>query len=243
MKEYYYKGIFAGQTLNFAFRHEETVKYFSPFLVESESPAEISVRVPISDIDFWAEHTGTKDNAYTEYSISVYRASDALLAYDRVVFHAAAFQWHGRAWLLAADSGTGKSTQLMLWQRLYGDEIQVINGDKPIIKRENDGSFTVHPSPWKGKERIGSNTLYAPLGGIVLLKQGNVNAFTSLSPANAARSLLTCFFSSYDSRENLLALCRLEEQIILSVPLWQLTNLGDESSAVLTHDMLLNEGV
>lgn len=237
MDDYFYSGVFAGVQLQFAFRHADTAKYFQGTLSASDAN-ECAIRVPKTDFDLFAEEPGMGDNAYTEYSLSVYRASDALMPYDRFLFHAAAILWRDRAWLLAANSGTGKSTQLRHWMNLYPDEVRIINGDKPILHRISNDGFMVYPSPWKGKERWGDDSLAAPLGGIILLEQGKENAFSSLSPFKAARPFLTFFFSAFESESSVQQLCRLEEDLITKTPLWRLVNRGDEASAILTHDTL-----
>ncbi len=242
MSEFFYSGLFAGRQLLFAFRHRDTWLYFPGFLSASEPRAD-AIRIPREDYYMFDGQPFIGDSPFNEYSLSVFRASDALIPYDCFVFHGAAFLWHERAWILTGVSGTGKSTQLRHWMSLYGDEIWVMNGDKPILSRDAYGCFSVHPSPWKGKERWGDDTFSAPLGGIVLLQQGKDNSISLLSPARAARPLFMNLFSAFETAEQLRALCRLEEELITTTPLWKLVNRGDEASAVLTHETLLSEGV
>ena len=45
----------------------------------------------------------------------------AVLDYDAAVFHAALIAFDGQGVAFAAPSGTGKTTHIKLWQRLYGD--------------------------------------------------------------------------------------------------------------------------
>ena len=54
----------------------------------------------------------------------------AVLDYDAAVFHAALISFDGQGVAFAAPSGTGKTTHIKLWQRLYGDRVEIINGDK-----------------------------------------------------------------------------------------------------------------
>ena len=240
VKDFYYSGMFAGKELCFAFRHPETAAYYASWLRPCE-PAENAVRVPPSDCEIWIRDYGMLDDGNTEFGMSVYRASDALISSDRCVIHGAAMLWRGKAWLFVADGGTGKSTQLRLWKELYGDEVRIMNGDKPVLFFADDGAVTVHPSPWKGKEEWGDDSLSAPLGGIILLRQGSENKIVSCSPYDIAAWLLSCFFCSFDSEKTVRALCRLEEKIISAVGVWRLVNLGDADSARLTHDTLLRE--
>ena len=181
--------------------------------------------------------------AYAQsYGMSVYRASDALLPFHRCLFHAAALVWQGKDWLFAADSGVGKSTQIRHWKELYGDQVQILNGDKPILSFDEDARIMVHPSPWKGKEVWGDDSLSAPLGGLILLKQGDHNAIKSISPIYCAARLLSYFFSSFEQAAYVQSLCAMEERMLQSVPVLELVNLGDADSARLTHDYLLKGG-
>ena len=181
------------------------------------------------------------DDGNTEFGMAVYRASDALLHENRCVIHAAAFLWHERAYLLAADSGVGKTTQIKNWMALYNTETQIINGDKPILRKECDGTVTVHPSPWKGKEEWGDDTLSAPLGGIIILQQGNKNTIQHLAPAYIVARLLSYCFSSFETSESIHALCQMEDAILRSTPVWRLVNKGDLASTRLIHDTLLRK--
>ena len=252
MDHYIYTGRFAGQKLTFSFRHPETGAYFGDFLKKTENAAhEEIVRVPSTDCMQWKQESGRRnsdmqdsgiqDNGYWEYSLSVSRASDVLLHSGRIVIHAAAIRWRNRAILFSADSGTGKSTHISHWIRLFGDEAEIMNGDKPILKREEDGEFTVWPSPWKGKERWGNDSLHVPLGAIILLQQGKENRMLRQEPGRIAPLLLTQFFSMFETEEAIHLLCRMEDEILQSVPVWKLINNGEEASAVLAREILLQE--
>ena len=241
MEEALYTGIFAGEKLTFAFRHPETAACFSGWLRPlGEGSEDLDpIRVSPSDCEHWIREYGMKDDQDTEFGMSVYRASDRLIKKERCVVHGAAMLWRGKAWLFMADSGTGKSTQLEHWMTLWPEEIRVLNGDKPVMRLESNGTFTIHPSPWKGKEEWGDDSLSAPLGGIILLKRAKENRIERVSPVGCAARLLSLFFCSFEDKETLDKLCMLEEKAISSVPVWKLENLGDENSSILTREMLL----
>ncbi len=176
---------------------------------------------------------------YEEQMALSLRASESLLAFDRVIFHGVAFRWRERAWILTAFSGTGKTTQYMQWKRLYGDKVQIINGDKPVLEFR-DRDILVHPSPWRGKERMGQ-PISAPLGGVILLEQGPENRITRLSPRQAAGRIFCQLQLTRDTAEPVRRAAALAERLLRSVPLWQLTNRGDLASAQLTHDTIGKE--
>ena len=241
MNEYLYEGYFAGCQLSFAFRHADTASFFGNWIRETDACSKL-IRVPFSDVSDWRERWERRDNAFTEFGLSVFRASDALLPHGGCVFHGAAFLWHGKAFLLTAASGVGKSTQLRNLLTLYPDEIRVMNGDKPIFKREEDGVY-VCPSPWKGKEKLGDDSLSAPLAGIVYLSQDSENRIRRLSLHESVAPLLSRFLCTFETKETVEQACSMETAILRSVPVWQLNNLGDLASSRLLSETLLQEVV
>ena len=121
-------------------------------------------------------------------SLCIYRAvAEQLPAFSRFVFHGAAIEYDGNAYLFTAPSGTGKTTHINLWRRYLGDKVNVINGDKPII---NVGNISiVYGTPWAGKEGYQRNAS-APIKAICILKQGKVNKITKLQKAEAVNHLM-----------------------------------------------------
>ena len=180
------------------------------------------------------------DRAFAEYSLLIEPLSNLLLKHNRFLFHGAAFLWHGRAFLFTGQSGVGKSTQLRHWLAEYPEEVTVINGDKPVIQQTGQ-DFIVHSSPWTGKENWGSSG-NAPLGGIIVLKQGSEDAMRRLSAKEAVYPLFLQFLYRPVDKESLDLVCRYEQAMLDRIPAWELTNTGTVSSARLTRQMLIEEG-
>lgn len=142
---------------------------FEPYITPDRAPV-AWIHVPEADLSAARPLYGRESSAaYVEYMELCPLVSDLLLSYRRVIFHSTAFLWHDKAWLLTAASGVGKTTQYIQWKRLYGEDVQILNGDKPILRFE-EKSIYVCASPWTGKEGMGQN-FEAPLGGILFLKQ------------------------------------------------------------------------
>ncbi len=72
----------------------------------------------------------------------------------------------------SADSGVGKSTHTALWHKVYGDKVQIINDDKPIIRLENN-ELIVYGSPFAGGTMKFQNDS-AVLGAIVFLEEAKI---------------------------------------------------------------------
>ena len=179
---------------------------------------------------------GTSD-AFVEYRGLIGLSSQLLLRYRCCVFHAAAFSWQGRAWLLTAPAGTGKTTQILNWQRLFPGEIGIISGDMPILEAREDGSVWVHPSSWNGKENL-YGAPAAPLGGLILLRQGQEDRMLPLPPRDAVVPLLRMFFAPLETEEEIRQLASLLESVLLAAPCRKFVNLGGEASTRLLRDTL-----
>ena len=233
-----YEGTFGEIKLTFRFKHSDTPKYFGDWL----HPADCMdpVFVPEHDYHYFEEKWDMPDSAYTEYSLSAYRACDELLKYKRCVFHGAAFLWKGKAYIFTAKSGTGKSTQLTHWLTLFPDEICVMNGDKPVLACM-DGNILVFPSPWKGKERMGDDRITAALGGIILLEQGKKNSIRRMHLRESVISLLQRILFPAETEESVRLAAGMLTDILASIPVWKLVNDGTPDSAILTHTALDEE--
>ena len=130
-------------------------------------------------------------------SLCIYRSiGEQLPHFDRFVFHGAAIEYDGNAYLFTAPSGTGKTTHINLWRKYLGDKVDVINGDKPII-RVGEAS-TVYGTPWAGKEGYQRNTS-APLKAICILKQGKTNNIVRLPKSVAVNHLMRQVYLPHDS--------------------------------------------
>lgn len=228
--------VLAGVPVRLSLRSPAYAACFQPFRTEADLVA--AVRVPE---DALAEAAPRYEAGTTpeqvEYLELGPRVCDALLPYGRILFHGAAILWRGRVWVFTANSGTGKTTQYMLWKLCFGSEIKILNGDKPLLEFRKDG-ILVHPSPWRGKEGLGSLDA-APLGGIILLEQSEENRMRRLLPAEAAGPLLTQLLFTRKNADDVRAACALEERLLAQVPVWLLQNRGDAASAALCRDTLM----
>lgn len=227
----------AGIPMRISFRLPETIQYFREYITQENCP-DYDVRVTDEDITSYPlVCPSCVLGPYSEHYMLIARASQYLLRFNRVLFHGVAFLWHGKAWLITAPSGVGKTTQLRHWQRLYGDQIQIINGDKVVLELRPDGRTWVHPSPWTGKERDAGHC-DGELAGIIILEQADHNAIRRLSARESVLRVFEQFLILGEETDEVLSVGRMEDQLLNTVPVWLLENLGDEASAVMTHSIL-----
>ena len=226
----------------------KTRRFFDKYLSEDAellsdgtalSPdCEIRITPAFIEENRWLVNADEQDLSFREFQSLMLATGNELLYHHRALFHGAALLWKGRAWILTAPSGTGKTTQLRHWKRLLKREAKVINGDKPLLVCREDGTVWVYSSPWRGKERYGIPGLRAPLGGILLLKQGEENHIRRIDPGEAVLPLFTEFVSFPEDTGQIQCQAQILEQVLGTIPVWELTNLGDEKSAQITLETL-----
>lgn len=130
-------------------------------------------------------------------SLCIYRnIAEQLPDFDRFVFHGAAIEYGGEAYLFTAPSGTGKTTHINLWRKNLGNKVNIINGDKPII---NIGQkATVYGTPWAGKEGL-HNNISAPLKAVCIIKQAKTNRIVRLTVKEAVDYLMRQVYLPQDA--------------------------------------------
>lgn len=225
----------AGVPVKIRLRHSVYQPIFDRFSTQAEPVAEAYV----TDDEMHRArmlYGGESTDAYLEYSEMCLKVSDALIPHGRIVFHGTAFIWKEKAWIFAAVSGTGKTTQYLWWKRIYGDEIQILNGDKPVLD-VTDSGITVHPSPWNGKENMG-RMVSAPLGGIIMLQKDEENSICRAETDLSAARLFTQLLFSRLNEQDVRMACSLEELVIKQTPIWMMHNRGDSESARMCHDTI-----
>ena len=148
-----------------------------------DGEVDFSVSVTAEEIAEEQKH-GEFSKDYCE-SICMYRhICERISAYNVFLMHSSVIEVNGYAYAFTAKSGVGKSTHTALWLK-HIPGARVLNGDKPLYRLEEDGSFTVFGTPWNGKENWGEN-ISAPLAAICFLDRGEKN---SIRPATADETL------------------------------------------------------
>ena len=123
------------------------------------------------------------DAAYLE-TLAVYRqiATECVLR-GRLLMHGSVVAVDGRAYMFTAKSGTGKSTHVRLWRKLFGERAVMVNDDKPLLRIRrvsgddlpaDEESVLVYGTPWDGKHRLSTN-MSAPLEAICILTRAKEN--------------------------------------------------------------------
>ena len=184
------------------------------------------------------ENENSFSPAYTEW-LEIYREISAYIEeHDGILMHGAVIGFEGAAYMFTAPSGTGKTTHISQWKKLYGDKVTVINGDKPII-RNIDGTFYVYGTPWCGKEHLNENTK-APLKGIAIVSR---DAENSVERIDASKYLPVLFRQIYfhNTANCISNAMDFLDKMLTQVPLYSLKcNISTDAARVACEAMTKN---
>ena len=200
--------------------YDELKNFFKDYLVNDVTP---DFSVSLSKEDILAEQEATSENqfspAYLETLALLRKLAEILPSHNRILMHGASISYNEHAYLFTAPSGTGKSTHIRLWKKYLGDDVKIVNGDKPFISLENEPM--IYGSPWAGKENWHRNCRM-PLKGICFVQRGTTN---SIRRIEASDCLSLLFKQVYLPADTLAAGLTLElvDMLIKKVPLYVLT--------------------
>ena len=162
--------------INTIYSKTETV--FVDFITNEQYDYCIDVTAQRINAERHLLHNAYPQKEFKDYEIEInalYRDIPKILIKENVILlHGVLICIEQRGYIFTAPSGTGKSTHVGLCKKVFGDKVKIINGDKPLLKLSEKGVFA-YGSPWKGKEKIGSNES-VKLSGICYLQRGNQNS-------------------------------------------------------------------
>lgn len=188
MSKYSFGGIVFAIEADFPLALNEKLENF---LVGDEVPADFTLKAFIDGKSGMAgEPTRRENTVYLPVNpenagkingvhlLSLAKAPCLMIEKDAFILHAAYALTGGRALLITAPSGTGKSTLASHWVNTVGGEI--INGDRVLVSRKNGVRYAngVYVCGTSGICR----NVSAPIGLVTLLKQGERNELLPLRP-------------------------------------------------------------
>lgn len=212
-------------------KYEETYEYMRDYLSDSDNyelfiePTDEMIQY---ELELGEEIHGTAQSLYICESVAILRViCDYIIEREGFFLHCSCLSCKGDAIIFTAPSGTGKSTHSALWRRHFGDDVIMINDDKPLVRRK-DGRFYIYGTPWNGKHSIGNN-ISAPIKAIVFLEQAPENRATPLSPIDGL-SLLLQQTVLPSNKTQLSVLLDLLGRLVETVPLYKLgCTISDEA--------------
>jgi len=200
----------------------------APDITVSVTDEEIAHEIEISELDV--------SPAYAE-GVCVYRNICRPLPklFGAYLMHCAVIEYQGEGYAFAAKSGTGKSTHIALWYKRFGEEVHIVNGDKPIM-RFSDGRLRAYGTPWCGKEGFNTNTS-VPIKAICFIERATENTIRRITPSDALMRIFHQILSP-DTLETVDTLFPLLDRTLTEVPCYVLgCNISEEAAEVAYNGM------
>ena len=173
--------------------YESTLEFCRDYLAEFDAP-DVHVSVLFDDILAEREkyRCDCKKNGLAERKLSpnyfetlaLYRKiCDALIPHGVILFHGSALAIDGECFIFTAKSGVGKSTHARLYRELFGERVEMVNDDKPLIRLDGNEAYA-YGTPWNGKHRLSSN-IRRPISAICLISRAEENSICEVSKKDA----------------------------------------------------------
>lgn len=226
----------AGVCVGIDNRYQHLERQCQAFRCEDEL---IDFTVSVSQEEILEEQKfGKFSDGYCE-SICMYRhICEKMPAYGVFLMHASVLEVDGYAYAFSAPSGTGKSTHTALWLKNIPNS-RVLNGDKPLLRVEENGTVTAYGTPWNGKENWGEN-ISAPLKAVCFLERGLVNEIRRVSEEETVMRLAHQLYLRGDRGSVNLQLA-LMDSFVRTVPFYAIKcNISDEAALLAYNTMSSN---
>ena len=220
-------------------KYEDTYRYMQDFLTDSQDyelyiePTDEMIRY---EAELGEEIHGDAGSPYICEAVAILRViCDYIIDKGGFFLHCSCLKYKDEAIIFTAPSGTGKSTHSALWRRHFGDDVVMINDDKPLV-REKDGRFYIYGTPWNGKHSIGNNTS-APIRSVVFLSQAPENKAEPISPIDAMALLLQQTVLPSNKAE-LSKLLDMLGRLVETVPMYRLgCTISDEAVTTIYQEI------
>ena len=226
-----------------------------------------SFSIFFDDLNTWKRPLSPNNYAYYENPAIYRKIAEWLPLHDAFVLHSACFDVDGVGVAFAAHSGTGKTTHMLLWQKLLGDRMTIVNGDKPIVRffdeeahsmsneqltisneqlgmsnssLQNDHSQLIYAygTPWNGKEHLGCN-MRTPLKHICFIERAEQNSCQPMDRSDAINRIMNQVYMPSDPAA-LLKTMQLIDRLINSCQLWLIRCNMEPEAAQIAFQTIFN---
>lgn len=232
---------------DFNISFESDIKYYdrmmSEFAAEFDSP-DFVFRVSDEDLNYeqqiYREEAEIENPIVYKKFVMFRKFGEALPSCDAFVFHSACVDVDGVGIAFAAHSGTGKTTHMNLWQRLLGNKLTIVNGDKPIVRFFGDEPQTpyVYGSPWRGKERLGCN-MRTHLKHICFIERSETNFVEKIDKKTVTNRLIKQVYMPKDSIA-VMDTMRLVDRLISCCDFWIIHCNMELEAAEVAYSAIIN---
>ena len=175
--------------------------------------------------------------AYTESFLAFKKLSSHLAAYNAFLMHGAVVKLRGKGIVFSAPSGTGKTTHMLNWKKLFSNELSIINGDKPIIRFIGDEP-KAYGTPWCGKEGYAENDSVT-LTDICFIERASHNSICRIDPKDAVSELISQTLIPKNPVDAFAVLGMVDE-LLKKCAVWKIYCTKDTEAADTASNAILN---
>ena len=210
------------------------------YFISNDAVCDEKIVITADDINSEKNDCGYSPQ-YLEFIALCRKISNKLPLHNAFLLHSAVFEVKGDGVALAASSGTGKTTHMLLWQRLLGEDLTIINGDKPFVRFfENEPETPyAYGSPWNGKEGLSCNKR-VPLRHICFIERAEENSCEPISTNEAINLLFKQLYIPKDPATAAIGLA-LTNKLITSCKLWRIRCNMDISAAETAYNAIFGD--
>lgn len=181
-------------------------------------------------------------NVDWEYQLTGYAFQDRITVLEGGILHASSLAWRGHGIAFSANSGTGKSTHVGLWEQRFGDEVTIVNDDRPAIIFPDEKPLLCG-TPWSGKTALNAN-VQVPLEAIVFIERGTENSIRRLDSLESYFNLAAQIWRPYYDARVGEKMMDFAERLMATVPIYCLTcNISHEAVETVVKEIFPQEEI
>lgn len=215
---------------------KKLIKYKEDFL-------QANIIIDFNDFDLEYEKTLCEPPyvlGFLKNAICLRKIGNWLPINNAFILHSACFDVDGVGIAFAAHSGTGKTTHMLNWQKVLGDKMTVVNGDKPIIRFFDDEPNIpyAYGTPWNGKEHFGCN-MRTQLKHICFIERSQTNFVEKVEKAEVIDKIFNQVYMPKDPVA-VMKTMELIDKLLSCCELWKIHCNMDISSAQTAINAILN---
>lgn len=220
--------------------HDFLTKQCAQYEYTGNASAELSVCV--TDEEIRRERNLSPEYPHSDgylESICAYRKLCLQLPeHEGLLLHGSVIECRGRGIAFLARSGVGKTTHTMLWKQVYGDNMRIINGDKPIV-RFLEGTPYAYGTPWAGKENFQCNAR-VPLTDLCIIERSAENAVVQIPAEECLNAVMQQILIPSEPMMAIKTL-QLLDRLLSACRIWVIRCNISDAAAILAHDTILGE--
>ena len=181
--------------------YENLREYCRDYIIADDAEEDFLIKITPEDIqkERRTSEDEQKSDYYMEVITSLLKIAEELPGRESFLMHGAVVAWKEQGYIFTAPSGTGKTTHVRLWKKYLGADVEIVNGDKPVLAVERE-TVVAYGTPWAGKERLQKNCS-VPIKGICFLRQAETNRIQKLDKKRALELLLPQVYIMSDSEK------------------------------------------